>query len=278
MNTYFNRNIERIICPIDFTATGKTGLEYAGLLAKALGAELTIFYVQPSDTSGALQLYEDLNDDERVIRRLMKMEAEALRDAGVRCDCSFEPAADFEMGVGAMSADYDLIVIGTNGADNLYQHVFGPNSHHVLGLARCPVLMIPETSEVRLPRMIVYAFDPETNPAFLVGQIEDLALPLKAEVRTFKVLPEPGNETPKRKMELLAEVLGVKEKPEFDWSFEPSYSDEAVSEVDEYMKREGADLLALSYRHRAVFEKLFSENVLKEVSRIADYPVLVFWH
>ena len=48
-----------------------------------------------------------------------------------------------EVAVGSMSTDYDLIVMGTNGADNLYQHVFGVNTHHVLGLTRCPVLMIP---------------------------------------------------------------------------------------------------------------------------------------
>jgi hypothetical protein len=79
-------------------------------------------------------------------------------------------------------------------------------------------------------------------------------------------------------MELLGEILGVKEKDEFNWDFEPTYSDEAVALVDLYMKNSKTDILALAYNHRNLFEKLFLENVTKKVSRIADYPVLVFWH
>ena len=73
-------------------------------------------------------------------------------------------------------------------------------------------------------------------------------------------------------------MLGVREQKEFNWDFEPTYSDEAVASVDQYIKDSSMDMLALSYHHRTLFEKLFKENVAKKVSRIADYPVLVFWH
>jgi len=144
MRTNFNHKIEKIICPFDFTETGRAGLGYAGLLSMALGARLTIFYVQPSNWPEAPQLYEDPNDSTRGIKRLLKLEINAMEDLfGIQCEYAVEPTTDtITMAVGAMSADYDLIVMGTNGADDLYQHVFGTNTHHVLGLARCPVLMI----------------------------------------------------------------------------------------------------------------------------------------
>lgn len=280
METHFNPQIEKIICPFDFSVTGKAGLEYASLLARALKASLTIFYVQPTIWPEALQLYEDQNDSRKGLRRLLRVEANNVADRyGIACDYAIEPTLDtMEMAIGAMSADYDLIVMGTNGADDLYQHVFGTNSHHVLGLAKCPVLMIPEGYEARIPKLMVYAFDPETNPTFLVTQLESLALPLKAEVRTLHVVPEASPTETERKMELLAEMLEVMEDKGFDWGFEPIYADKVVSAVDDYMKQQGADLLALSYHHRTLFEKLFRENVIKDISRIADYPVLVFWH
>ena len=96
-------------------------------------------------------------------------------------------------------------------------------------------------------------------------------------MRTIRVEREETSEAA-RKIELLGSVLGIEDKSEFNWDFEPTYSNEAVASVDQYMKESGTDILALSYHHRELFEKLFRENVAKKVSRVADYPMLVFWH
>jgi nucleotide-binding universal stress UspA family protein len=279
MTTHFNNKIERINCPFDFTRTGRVGLNYAGMLAAVLGARLTIFYVEPSIWPDDIQLYEDRNDSAKGIRRLLRLEAQDMQERfGIEADYAFEPHTEsIEIPIGSMSGDYDLIVMGTNGADDLYHNVFGVNTHHLLGLTRCPVLMIPRGYELRIPKQIVYALDGENEPDFLAAELERLASPLNARIRTLNVASESTAEA-EQKMRLLGEVLGVSEQDEFNWEFEPSYSDEAVTSVDQYIKSSGADILALSYHHHTLFEKLFRENVDKKVSRIADYPVLVFWH
>lgn len=279
MTTHFNNKIERINCPFDFTRTGRVGLNYAGMLAAVLGARLTIFYVEPSIWPEDIQLYEDLNDSAKGIRRLLRLEAQDMQERfGIDTDYAFEPNTEsIEIPVGSRSSDYDLIVMGTNGADDLYHHVFGVNTHHLLGLTRCPVLMIPRGYELRIPTQIVYALDGETDPDSFSSELERMAAPLNARVRTLNVVHD-SNADAERKMQLLGEVLGVTEQEEFNWGFEPAYSDDAVMSVDQYMKQSGTDVLALSYHHRTLFEKLFRENVDKKVSRIADYPVLVFWH
>ena len=279
MTTYFNHKIERINCPFDFTRTGSVGLNYAGMLAAALGARLTIFYVEPSFSTEEPQLYEDLNDNNKGIRRLLKLEAETMKERyGIESDYAIDHSTDsIEVAVGSRSTDYDLIVMGTNGADNLYQQVFGVNTHHLLGLTRCPVLMIPQGYELRLPKQMVIVFDQETNSDFLLSQLERLSLPLNAYVRALPV-ENDGTAKVEQKIELLGEMLGIREQQEFNWDFEPIYADDVVSSFDQYIKDSATDILALSYHHRTLFEKLFNENVVKKISRIADYPVLVFWH
>jgi nucleotide-binding universal stress UspA family protein len=279
MTTHFNDKIERINCPFDFTRTGRVGLNYAGMLAAVLGARLTIFYVEPSIWPEDIQLYEDQNDSAKAIRRLLRLEVQDMQERfEIESDYAFEPSTEsIEIPVGSVSRDYDLIVMGTNGADSLYQNVFGVNTHHVLGLTRCPVLMIPRGYELRIPFQIVYALDGESRPDTFSAELERMASPLNARVRTLSVVHDSIAEA-ERKMQLLGEVLGVTEQEEFNWDFEPTYSDEAVISLDQYIKNSGADILALSYHHRTLFEKLFRENVDKKVSRIADYPVLVFWH
>jgi nucleotide-binding universal stress UspA family protein len=279
MTTYFNNKIERINCPFDFTRTGRVGLNYAGMLAAALGASVTIFYVEPSIWTDGLQLYEDQNDNNKGIRRLLKLEAEEMKKRyGIEFNYAIDPGTDsVETEGGSMSTDYDLIVMGTNGADNLYHEVFGVNTHHLLGLTKCPVLMIPEGYELRLPQRMVFVFNQETNSDFLLSQLERFSLPLKVSVGILPV-EDDGNAEAEHKIELLGEMLGIREKQEFNWDFEPMYSHDVVSSVDRYIKDSGTDILALSYHQRMLFEKLFKENVGKKISRIADYPVLVFWH
>ena len=213
MTTYFNHKIERINCPFDFTRTGSVGLNYAGMLAAALGARLTIFYVEPSFSTEEPQLYEDLNDNNKGIRRLLKLEAETMKERyGIESDYAIDHSTDsIEVAVGSRSTDYDLIVMGTNGADNLYQQVFGVNTHHLLGLTRCPVLMIPQGYELRLPKQMVIVFDQETNSDFLLSQLERLSLPLNAYVRALPV-ENDGTAKVEHKIELLGEMLGIREQ------------------------------------------------------------------
>ena len=212
MTTYFNNKIERINCPFDFTRTGRVGLNYAGMLAAALGARLTIFYVEPSMWTVELQLYEDQNEIPKGSDACLSWRQSDGSKFGIESNYAIDPETDsIEVAVGSMSTDYDLIVMGTNGADNLYQHVFGVNTHHVLGLTRCPVLMIPRGYELNIPKQMVYAFDAETNPDFLESQLERLALPLKANVSTLRVERDSTAEA-ERKIQLLGEMLGVREE------------------------------------------------------------------
>jgi nucleotide-binding universal stress UspA family protein len=279
MITHFKNKIERINCPFDFTSTARVGLNYAGMLAAVLGARLTIFYVEQSILPEDRQLYEDQNDSTIGIRRLLKLEARDMQGRfGIECDYAFDQDTDsITIPVGSMSTDYDLIVMGTDGTDSLYQSVFGVNTHHVLGLTRCPVLMIPIGYDVRIPTQIFYAFDSESEPDSLSVELDRMAIPFKASVRSLRVVPD-GTAEAEQKMQVLGEMLGVTKRGEFNWDFEPTYLDEVVKSVDQCIKDSGTAILALSYHHRTLFEKLFRENVVKKVSRIADYPLLVFWH
>ena len=92
---------------------------------------------------------------------------------------------------------------------------------------------------------MVYAFDAETNPDFLAGQLERLASPLRARVYTLSVERDSTAEA-ERKIQLLGEMLGVRQEEQFDSDFQPTYSDEVVASVDQYLKESGTDILALS--------------------------------
>ncbi len=88
------------------------------------------------------------------------------------------------------------------------------------------------------PNKWFIAFDQETNSDFLLSQLERLSLPLNAYVRTLRV-ENDGTAEAEHKIELLGEMLGVREQQEFNWDFEPTYADDVVSSVDQYIKDSG---------------------------------------
>jgi nucleotide-binding universal stress UspA family protein len=278
MKTLSNK-IRRIICPIDFSTTSLDGLRYAARLAEALNARLTIFYASTTPPQADAQLYEDQNDIAKSIRRQLRIEtAQIETEFGVTCDACIESATEgSRLTIGEASAAYDLTVVGTNGSDGLHDHIFRTTTHHRLGLAKCPVLLVPPGSLARVPRKIMYAFDPETNPTYLINDLESLAAPLKAKIRSLYIVPEPVGE-------LLAgsrfpeAMIGVHDRWGFDWELDPICSDEIVPALDKYMKHHKGAVLALSCHNRSVFESLFQENIIEEFSRVATYPVLIFWH
>jgi nucleotide-binding universal stress UspA family protein len=279
MKTSGNTSTKKILCAFDFTATSVGGLEYAAKLARTLQANLTVFYVRPSDIPEETQLYEDQNDLNKGIRRQLHNEAIRIETQfSVMPDIYIESTVEgSDLTIGEASWGYDLTVIGTNGADHMYEHIFGTGTHHRLGLAKCPVLLIPPGCPPKMPGHLVYAFDPETNPAHLVTDLESFAAPLKAQVRSLYVMPEPGVD------ETFASpfpeaMIGVHDRWGFDWKLDPICSDEVVSAIDKHMSHHKNDILALSCHHRALFERLFQENVIDEFSKLATYPVLVFWH
>jgi nucleotide-binding universal stress UspA family protein len=279
MKTIDNNRVKRILCPFDFSTTSLGGLEYAARLARTLQASLTVFYIRSSNVPEETQLYQDQNDLNKGIRRQLRNEMARIETRfGITPEICIESTVEgSELSIGEASAAYDLTVMGTNGADEMHEHIFGNGAHHRLGLAKCPVLLIPPKCPPRMPRRIVYAFDPETNPVHLLTDLEALAVPLGAEIRSLYIVPEPGVK------ETFASpfpeaMIGVHDKWGFDWDLDPICSDEVVAAIDKHMRHHKNDILALSCHHRPLFERLFQENVIDEFSRMATYPILVFWH
>jgi nucleotide-binding universal stress UspA family protein len=279
MKTSDSHHIERILCPFDFSETARIGLAYAVQLGKVFDASLTLFSVQTSATPDTMQLYEDQNDSSKALRRQLKIEALQIQTQhGISCDTFIESTDENSaFTIGEASAAYDLTVVGTDGTDDLYQHIFGDNTHHRLGLAKCPVLLVPPACPTRLPHEIFYAFDPETNPRYLLTDLEILSEPLKAKVRSLYIVPEPVDELVAAS-QFPEAMIGMHGRWGFDWDFDPICSDEIISALDRHMKSRKNSMLALSCHHRALFEGMFQDQVMGEISRLATYPVLVFWH
>lgn len=273
--------MKKVLCPIDFSDSAKGGVEYASHLAKALGASLSLLYVRPTIWPEAVQLkHEEQESNESILSWLGIFASEIHQEFGIVCDYQLKETTDtFNHTVTDMAGKYDLIVMGTNGADSSYQYVFGSQSFQVMQEAKCPVVLVPEAYTYQPITEIVYAYDPDTNPLFLTEQLKKLAVPLAANLKVLHIVEGSPTVEAMRKMKVLEGIVTAREPRNIAWSFDFKSADDVALALTHYMNSdEGGDILALSFHHRSLVEKLFRENVIKKISMIADFPVFTFWH
>lgn len=271
--------MKKILCPVDFSDVSVNGMEYASHLAKALQASLTLLHIRTSIWPEALQLkQESSRSNEEIQSALSLYKTEIQREFGIDCHYHIESTTDtLDNSVASFAMNYDLVVMGTNGADNTYQYVFGSNTYQVIERSNCPIVVVPEGCIYRPIELMIYAYDPESNPIFLIDQLKKLSTPLSTELRVLHVAADNPSVDTKHRMDILRDAVKARESKNLTWSFDFQYSKDVWWALNQYMTTHRGGMLALSFHHRSLIESLFNENVIKEITMVADYPVYVFW-
>ncbi|MGD8861149.1 MAG: universal stress protein [Myxococcales bacterium] len=146
--------IKSIVCPTDFSPCSEAALSLAKGLAQDLGAKLTLvhvfqlpFYVGWEDGPAAVAATSEFLEEQRqrAAKRLEDMVA-ACREAGIEAEAKQAEGAPHDQVI-ELSADADLIVMGTHGRTGLPRLVLGSVAERVVRLSKCPVLTVPRHVE-----------------------------------------------------------------------------------------------------------------------------------
>jgi len=152
--------IRKILLPTDFSASSTRAAEYAGVLAKSLGASVHLVHVleEPFATQGAWEFQppntprpgDELYEDRRarlapIAEMLQRQIAQVTQEVrtGTPTDAIVAAAVDY----GA-----DLIVMATHGRSGLPHLLLGSVAEQVIRHARCPVLAVRESGAARVHR------------------------------------------------------------------------------------------------------------------------------
>jgi nucleotide-binding universal stress UspA family protein len=271
--------MKKILCPVDFSNASRNGLEYAGNLAAELMAHVSLLYVRPTIWPEAIQLNEEKErSTEEISEKLLVMSNQVEKEFGVTCGIHVEPTTMVvERAIALEAASYDLIVTGSNGADDFYQLAFGSHSFQVVQEAMCPVLIVPEGTSYKPIRQIAYAYDPDTNPIFLVDQLRSFSEALGSAVKIVHVVEDARNAVNDRRLQLMDESVMARAHKQIPWTFEGLYGRDVAWTLWHHAVSNDIDVLALSYHHRSLMDKLFHQNVIKRISMTAEFPVFIFW-
>ncbi len=147
--------IQRILCPIDFSDASRHALEHAVAIAKWYEAQITTLHVlhpvvlpqPPVFFAGFTPNATPIETERLACEARLRDWLEPANRAGVKADNLFDegnPA--FRILAHARSLQADLIVMGTHGLSGFDRFMLGSVAEKVLRKAECPVMTVPPVS------------------------------------------------------------------------------------------------------------------------------------
>lgn len=276
--------MKRIICPIDFSEAANNAVEFSANLAAGFKGELTLLHIVPKM---ALQDVSNKNSD--LLSTIVEREKEA--DAKLQTYCSmveeqyqvtcktkiktYNAGLEKALAIEMDEEDYELIVMGTSGADDFNQLFFGTHTYHVIRKTTIPLLLIPKGCSFEGLRRVVYASDYNHED---VQTLEKILRITNVFNSTIDFLHVSSHDTPKSEeifqlfKDLYQDRLALSEDK---ITFQRVVDKDVARAIDQYMEASKSDLLVLQAEHRNLVQRLFHESVTKKLSLVAGYPVLV---
>lgn len=142
-------NLDRILCPVDFSTPSRTALEHAAGLAKIGKGSVTVLHVvepivYPVEYGmapvPAVDLETTIAGNAR--ERIAGLTAEVFGAGDHATGKVVLGRADEMICEEAESGDFDLIVIGTHGLTGIKHFLLGSVAERVVRTAPCPVLTV----------------------------------------------------------------------------------------------------------------------------------------
>lgn len=270
--------MKKILCPTDFSSTSYNAITFAAKLAQITKAELTLLNVQ--------SLF-DFTPTEFVTGKQFTLKATAerltsqCRELGsvfrIPCNAEVEPTYHKLSSVIRDKAHlHDLVVMGSNGAEDLYQFFLGTNTYNALVKTRTPVLLIPEGVLYSGITQILYAFDYLRQRKLPIQPLLQFAKALQAEITVLQVMEEAYSKEAEDELKELQFILEKEHDGSIPIKYETIRSSEVSRSIDSYAVNHQPDAVALCSTHRNFIESLFHKSVIKDISMVSSYPVFVF--
>jgi nucleotide-binding universal stress UspA family protein len=265
----------QIICPVDFSETAMNAIEYAMNLAHTFSTELYIINIKPLLFSqfiggNADKLRENVLEANR---RLAPLCEEAKNKFHISCKSGVIVAHDqLEKIISDVLEEKNLLVMGTNGVDELYQYFFGTNTFKVIQRTMRPVLMIPEEVSYSNLKEATYVLTNKKSPIPL-KQVIQFVTPFNAKIH-FLYIASNKEPSDNNYLSTINEVEKMLNQTNVRYDFESVYSENVADAIDEYMISKEDNILILPVLQYAIMEAIFKKNSVKKIATTASYPVL----
>lgn len=269
--------MKKILCPTDFSKTADNAIAYAAKLAQTTGSSLTLFNIQslfelaPAVAAGGKSMKA-----EAAAQALEAQSRQVSKAFRISCDAETTPAGRaLSTVIAEKGQHYDLIVMGSDGPDDLYQLLTGTHSYHAVRKSQTPVLLIPAGHLYSEIGKMIFAFDFTHGKTLPIASLVPFVLAVKCELTLLQVLEEPLNEQLEDKLQDARRSLTASLKDDITVKYEQVLSADIAEGIEQYIREDQPDVLALCAKGRNAFSRLLHKSTIRQVTAHMTCPVLI---
>lgn len=269
--------MKKILIPTDFSEASGNAVEYAAALASDFQAKIILLnVVVPSvvieDISAAAYLITEAELSENN-KKLMKSEIVRLSEkyhilveGYIRKGLPTEIIEKF-----TMTKNVDLIVMGMKGRGKSNSK-FGSTTTMLIRKSKVPVLVIPRRINFKPLKQITFASE------FVMDMEDHLVLEHLAEKynSNIKVLNVQKNKELMSVENAIGKIETDLSFGKFNHSFDTFESDKVEKGIEEYLKNNPSDMLAMVAHKHSFLKRTFGTIHTKNMCYQTSIPLLVF--
>lgn len=279
MNMFESKPIRKLLVPTDFSAASTKALQYAALLSKSTGAKIILLHVNelPALMTNEQALATDYTIIEKDIKANLERQKHDLeKEHGVVVEChTVLGLAIPEIRDEVEREAVDLVIMGTKGAHGWKELFIGSQTSKVVERCKCPVLVLPEKAEIRIPAKIAFATnfnDHEMQALFL---LVELMKPFRPEFMAIHVADSHDERLEQQKLEWFRSQ--VQSSISYDrFSFYELQGSSVEHALENFVNEHKVDLLSSAKRKRHFFDRLTTRSLTTDLAHHLSVPLLVF--
>lgn len=186
------------------------------------------------------------------------------------------PGETLEGAIASAGSDHDLVVMGSNGAENVIQKLFGTHSWRVSQRLEIPMMLVPGGTPYRTIKHILLAADVTSIGSF--DQLLDLAGPYSSRIHLLHVESLDHRKHADQFLRSTAGNIIQSTGPGIEISFSVIYDNNTALGITRHMLEHGYDLLALGVKHKGMLRSILSPGISKKISGDPLFPIYLFHH
>ena len=275
--------MKTILFPTDFSENAVHASRYAGMLTKLFDANIVLLHAYHVPMvpayNASFEMADPISETENVVKEDMKAFAvEFMRSSNIPVErvtqqIEYGFAAEKTIEV-AEEIKADMIVMGTEGASDVFDKWLGTHAQEVMKTAMCPVFIIPKNVPIDYPQRILYAADFKDDEINATQKVLDIAKPLGATCKIVHIHeefePNIGHVVEETIKELEANFK------DDDITVQQFHRDDTIEGLETYMKTYQPDVLAMAIHEKTFLESIFSSSKSQHFIQEAKIPMLTF--
>ena len=269
--------MKKILCPTDFSQAAHNAIAYAAKLAQSTGSSLTLFNVQSLFELNPLVLAGGKSMKAEAAAQALETQSEEVSKVfRIACDAETIPnGRKLSTVIAQKGLEYDLIVMGSDGPDDLYQLLTGTHSYHSVLKSKTPLLIIPQDRLYNDIDKLVFALDYLHEKTLPITSLMQFISAVKCELTLLQVLEQPLTKDAEDRLKEVRRALTVSLKDDTTVRYEQVVSGDAAEGIERYVSDHQPDVLALTATERNIFSRLLHKSVIRRVTAHITCPVLI---